>query len=129
MSVCTVGSAQCSVYDSSAMASILFLSQAFDTDDNDTFSTVYYEIIAVDPPYLVNRDTGEVTTADTFTGRSGEIDRFTVVAYDNEGNEPSYTSTAILTVSEENWKVCGIYIFVVFADPSFQGVRADSGSG
>ena len=53
----------------------------------------------MEPPYLVNRETGEVTTADTFTGRSGEIDRFTVVAYDNLGNEPSFTSTAILTVS------------------------------
>ena len=73
--------------------------QAIDKDENDTFSTVYYEIIAVDPPYLVNRETGEVTTADTFTGRSGETDKFTVVAYDNRGNEPSFTSTAILTVS------------------------------
>ncbi|CAI7993581.1 Protocadherin Fat 4 [Geodia barretti] len=72
--------------------------KAIDKDENDTFSTVYYEIIAVDPPYLVNRETGEVTTADTFTGRSGETDKFTVVAYDNRGNEPSFTSTAILTV-------------------------------
>ena len=56
----------------------------------------------MDPPYLVNRETGEVTTADTFTGRSGETDKFTVVAYDNRGSEPSFTSTAILTVSKEN---------------------------
>jgi hypothetical protein len=72
--------------------------QALDGDENDTFSTVYYEIIAVDPPYLVDRETGEVTTADTFADRSGEVDRFTVVAYDNKGAEPSFTATSVLTV-------------------------------
>ena len=74
--------------------------QVIDGDDNETFSKVYYEIIAVESPYLVDRETGEVTTADTFTDRSGEVDRFTVVAYDNEGKEPSFTATAVLTVSQ-----------------------------
>lgn len=60
---------------------------------------MYYEIIAADPPYLVDRETGAVTTADVFTGRSGDIDKFPVVAYDNEGRDPSFTSTAVLTVS------------------------------
>ena len=60
---------------------------------------MYYAIDEVDPPYLVDQETGEVTTADTFAGRSGERNRFTVVAYDNEGEEPSLTSTAVLTVS------------------------------
>ena len=69
---------------------------------------MYYEIIAVDPPYLVDRQTGEVTTADTFTGRSGEVDRFTVVAYDNEGAEPSFTSTAVLMVSAYHELLCVI---------------------
>ena len=53
----------------------------------------------MDPPYLVDRETGEVSTADTFTDRSGEVDRFTVVAYDNRGRQPSFTATAVLTVS------------------------------
>ena len=75
--------------------------QATDDDINATFSTIFYEIIAVDPPYLVDRETGEVTTADVFTGRSGEVDQFTVVAYDNMGNAPTFTATAILTVSHE----------------------------
>ena len=59
---------------------------------------MYYEIVAVDPPYLVDRETGEVTTADVFTDRSGDIDQYTVIAYDNEGRDPSFTSTAVLTV-------------------------------
>ena len=72
--------------------------QAVDVDVNETYRRVFYEIIAVDPPYLVDRETGVVTTADVFTERSGEVDRYTVVAYDNEGREPSFTSTAVLTV-------------------------------
>ena len=63
----------------------------------------------MDPPYLVDRQTGEVTTADTFTGRSGEVDRLTVVAYDNEGGDPSFTATAVLTVSD----VCCVVVVVV----------------
>ena len=72
--------------------------QATDKDITANFSTVYYEIIAVDPPFLVDRETGAVTTADVFTGRSGDVDKLTVIAYDNKGEDPSLTSTAILTV-------------------------------
>ena len=98
-----------------SLSKTTFSLKALDGDENDTYSTVYYEIIAVDPPYLVDRETGEVTTADTFAGRSGEVDRFTVVAYDNRGTEPSFTSTAVLTVSGEHgkwWSVIGVSLQV-----------------
>jgi hypothetical protein len=72
--------------------------QATDIDSNGTFSTVYFEIIELNAPFLVDRETGEVTTADVFTGRSGDIEKITVVAYDNEGRDPSLSARAVLTV-------------------------------
>lgn len=77
--------------------------QAHDRDSSVNYSTVFYEIIAVNPPFVVDRDTGAVVTAGIFRGRSGEIDRFTVRAYDNMGEIPSLSATAILSVSREDF--------------------------
>ena len=79
--------------------------QAHDQDSNVNYSTVFYEIIAVNPPFVVDRDTGAVVTAGIFRGRSGEIDRFTVRAYDNRGEIPSLSATAILSVSHSVVKI------------------------
>ena len=78
---------------------IMSCAQATDIDANETFRTVYYEFVELNPPFLVDRETGEVTTADIFTGRSGDIDTFIVEAYDNQGKDPSFRTRAVLTVS------------------------------
>ena len=50
-------------------------------------------------PYVVDRDSGVVTTAGVFTGDSGVIHSIEVEAYDNFGIPPTNRRTGILTVS------------------------------
>ena len=49
-------------------------------------------------PYLVDRDSGDVTTAGVFSGLSGARHEVTVRAFDNLGNTPTLTATATMIV-------------------------------
>ena len=53
--------------------------------------------------YLVDRDTGVVTTAGVFTGLSGTLDMVKVRAYDNFGEVPTFATEANMEVS---WRIC-----------------------
>ena len=72
--------------------------QATDADVGNN-SIVYFRILSNNVPYVVDRDSGVVTTAGVFTGLSGVIHRIEVEAYDNFGLPPTNRRTGILTVS------------------------------
>lgn len=69
--------------------------------DADTLngSIVWFEIVTPQVPYLVDRDTGIVTTAGLFTGLSGTNNQIMVRAFDNFGLVPTFTTNDILNVS------------------------------
>ena len=50
-------------------------------------------------PYVVDRDSGVVTTAGVFAGLSGTIHNVEVETFDNFGIPPTNRRTGILTVS------------------------------
>lgn len=50
-------------------------------------------------PYLVDRDTGVVTTAGVFTGLSGTRHEVTMRAFDNFGIVPTFSATDVMIVS------------------------------
>ena len=50
-------------------------------------------------PYVVDRDSGVVTTAGVFADLSGQIDRVEVEAFDNFGNPPTNRRSGVLTVN------------------------------
>ena len=72
--------------------------QATDADVGNN-SIVYFRILSNNVPYVVDRDSGVVTTAGVFTGLSGVIHRVEVEAFDNFGIPPTNRRTGILTVS------------------------------
>ena len=74
------------------------LSQATDADIGNN-SIVYFRIQSNNVPYVVDRDSGAVTTAGVFSGLSGGVNNVEVVAFDNFGNPPSNRRVAILNVS------------------------------
>ena len=72
--------------------------QATDADIGNN-SIVYYRILSTNMPYVVDRDSGVVTTAGVFAGLSGTIDRVEVEAYDNFGIPPTNRNVSMLNVS------------------------------
>ena len=71
--------------------------QATDADIGD-HALVYYNIITGQVPYLIDRDTGVVTTAGIFKGLSGTVHVVEVRAFDNLGNSPSLSTTSMMQV-------------------------------
>lgn len=57
-----------------------------------------YSIITSQVPYLIDSETGVVTTAGVFKGLSGTVHEVEVRAFDNFGNLPSLASTAKMMV-------------------------------
>ena len=72
--------------------------QATDADVGNN-SIVYFRILSNNVPYVVDGDSGVVTTAGVFTGLSGTIHNVEVEAFDNFGIPPTNRRTGILTVS------------------------------
>ena len=68
-------------------------------DDVGNNSIVYFRILSNNVPYVVDRDSGVVTTAGVFTGLRGVIHRVQVEAFDNFGITPTNRRTGIMTVS------------------------------
>ncbi len=68
--------------------------------DSDSLngSIVWFEIATPQVPYLVDRDTGVVTTAGVFTGLSGIRHEVTMRAFDNFGQAPTFSTTDIMIV-------------------------------
>ena len=77
----------------------MLILQATDADIGNN-SIVYFRILSNNVPYVVDRDSGVVTTAGVFTGLSGTIHNVEVEAFDNFGIPPTNRRTGILTVSE-----------------------------
>ncbi len=75
--------------------------QAIDSDSLNG-SIVWFEIVTPQVPYLVDRDTGVVTTAGVFSGLSGTRQEVTMRAYDNFGKVPTFSSMEIMIVSTVN---------------------------
>ena len=72
--------------------------QATDADVGNN-SIVYFRILSNNVPYVVDRDSGVVTTAGVFAGMSGTIHNVEVEAFDNFGIPPTNRRTGILIVS------------------------------
>ena len=76
----------------------MLILQATDADIGNN-SVVYFRILSNNVPYVVDRDSGVVTTAGVFTGLSGTIHNVEVEAFDNFGIPPTNRRTGIVTVS------------------------------
>ena len=82
---------------------IILILQATDADVGNN-SIVYFRILSNNVPYVVDRDTGVVTTAGVFTGLRGVIHRVQVEAFDNFGITPTNRRIETMTVSSiENY--------------------------
>ena len=73
--------------------------QATDADIGNN-SIVYYRILSNNVPYVVDRDSGVVTTAGVFAGLSGTIHNVEVEAYDNFGIPPTNRRSSEMNVSQ-----------------------------
>ncbi len=80
--------------------------QATDADIGNN-SIVYFRILSNNVPYVVDRDSGVISTAGVFTGLSGEIHNVEVEAFDNFGIPPTNRRMGILTVSR---------LYILFVD-------------
>lgn len=67
--------------------------------DSGNGSVVWYSIVSQDSPFVVDRDTGVITTAGVFRGQSGMTLQVQVRAFDNFGIPPTQSTTATLSVS------------------------------
>lgn len=67
--------------------------------DSDNGSVVWFSIETQDAPFVVDRDTGVVTTAGIFKGQSGITLEVQVRAFDNFGIAPTLSTLSILSVS------------------------------
>jgi len=72
--------------------------QATDADIGSG-QVVWFEFTTPQVPFLVDRDSGVVTTSGVFTGLSGTRYTVTIRAYDNKGVQPSLSTTTSLVVS------------------------------
>ena len=78
----------------------MIVCMVFQATDADTLngSIVWFEIVTPQVPYLVDRDTGVVTTAGVFRGLTGTRYNVEVRAFDNFGNSPSFSTAANMEV-------------------------------
>ncbi len=67
--------------------------------DTGNGSVVSYGVVTPDAPFVVERDTGEITTAGVFRGLSGQTLETLVRAFDNYGVPITQSTVDILTVS------------------------------
>ena len=72
--------------------------QAMDRDIGSG-QVVWFEFTTTQVPFIVDRDSGVVTTADVFHGQTGTRFTIPVRAYDNKGVQPSLSTTNSLIVS------------------------------
>ena len=72
--------------------------QATDPDLGDGQELVYL-IISEGVPYVVDENTGIVTTAGVFRGLSGTQHEVEVEARDNKGVDPFFSASGTITVS------------------------------
>ena len=72
--------------------------QATDADIGSG-QVVWFEFSTPQVPFLVDRDSGVVTTSGVFTGLSGTRYTIEIRAYDNKGVQPSLSTTTSLVVS------------------------------
>ena len=61
---------------------------------------MWFSIESQDAPFVVDRDTGVVTTAGIFRGLSGMTLQVQVRAFDNFGKPPTQSTLATLSVSD-----------------------------
>ena len=73
-------------------------SQATDADTGNG-SIVWYRIETENAPFVVDLDTGVVTTVGIFKGQSGTSLEVVVRAFDNFGTPPTQSSTGTMIVS------------------------------
>ena len=83
-------------------------SKATDADTGNG-SVVWFSIESPDAPFVVEKDTGEVTTAGVFRGQSGTSLAVQIRAYDNFGMPPTQSNSSILTVSAQFDECCMNY--------------------
>ena len=76
----------------------LHMLQATDSDIGSG-QVVWFEFTTPQVPFLVDRDSGVVTTSGVFQGLSGTRYTITIRAYDNKGVQPSLSTTTSLIVS------------------------------
>ena len=80
-------------------ASALPLSQAIDRDIGK-HGIVWYELTATGNPFIIRRETGEITTSSTFLELVGIKYILNVEAFDNEGISPSLRNETTINVNE-----------------------------
>ena len=76
----------------------LHMLQATDSDIGSG-QVVWFEFTTPQVPFLVDRDSGVVTTSGVFQGLSGTRYTVAIRAYDNKGVQPSLSTTTSLVVS------------------------------
>ena len=77
---------------------MLPLSQATDRDTG-MHAVVWYELTATGNPFVVQRETGVISTSSTFTELAGTKYVLNVEAFDNQGISPSLRNETIINVS------------------------------
>lgn len=76
------------------------MSQATDRDIG-RHAVVWYELTATGNPFVIRRETGEITTSSTFLDLAGTKYILNVEAFDNEGITPSLRNETTINVSED----------------------------
>lgn len=62
---------------------------------------------------VINKETGVISSAGSFSGEAGRKYSSVIEAYDNEGRDPSNSNFLPILVSDREWNVCLITLPLV----------------